>query len=121
MAPVSVVEVTLQDTLCATGKRLELHAAGWQVREIDVAEDLVRDYDAGLEYAEAECIERDRVFEGQQEYLVRWALAGCMQAPPAAGGSCKGAHLALLLVETVQRERPVCTGKPCSSAGHPGS
>ena len=42
-----------------------------QVREIDVAEDLVRDYDAGLEYAEAECIERERVYEMQLQYLLR--------------------------------------------------
>lgn len=38
-----------------------------------VAEDLIRDFEAGLEYAVAECIvERREVDGGKKEYLVKW-------------------------------------------------
>lgn len=42
----------------------------WQVRELDLAEDLVQDFDAGLEYAEAVRIQRMREQNKQRFFLV---------------------------------------------------
>ena len=42
-----------------------------QVREIDVAPDLIHDWDNDMEYAEAEAIERERIFNTEQQFLVR--------------------------------------------------
>ncbi|KAJ7542343.1 hypothetical protein O6H91_10G101800 [Diphasiastrum complanatum] len=39
----------------------------------DVGEDLVRDYEAGLEYGIAEKVLEKRLRDGQVEYLVKWA------------------------------------------------
>ena len=44
-----------------------------QVTQWDVAADIVEDYDAGLEYCEAECILKSVQKGDEREYLVRCA------------------------------------------------
>ncbi len=44
-----------------------------QVTQWDVAADIVEDYDAGLEYCEAECILKSVQRGDEREYLVRCA------------------------------------------------
>lgn len=43
------------------------------VRELDIAENLVRDFDSGLEYADAVCVQRMRLQGDQRSFLVEWA------------------------------------------------
>lgn len=46
-----------------------MHLAHVQVRESDLAEDLVKDYDSELEYADAKSIQRMRL-EGEQRFFL---------------------------------------------------
>lgn len=55
--------------------RIVAHKGSLQVREIDVAPDLIHDWDQGMEYAEAQGIERERIFNTERQFLVRYA--GC--------------------------------------------
>ena len=43
-----------------------------QVRELDLGEDLVKDFDAGAEYADAVRIQRERQEGDQQFFLVEY-------------------------------------------------
>ena len=57
---------------CRSGLTIQAQGAhSVQVREIDVAPDLIHDWDHGMEYAEAEEIERERVFNTERQFLMR--------------------------------------------------
>ena len=56
-----------------------------QVSQWNVADDVVEDFDAGLEYGEAESILRSVQKGDAREYLVRWGSAHILDRRATAG------------------------------------
>jgi hypothetical protein len=71
-----------------------------QVSQWNVADDVVEDFDAGLEYGEAESILKAVQKGDAREYLVRWGSAHALYRGPTAycrAGSHKAVEASLLL------------------------